>query len=496
VSAPARSTEPGLIVVQRERRGVAHLSPRRWGLRTRITTSYALGALLLSIALASITFLVARSTFIRQREDNLVAQALLNASVVNGGFDSSGISVLQRIAKPTNTRSAIWGASQADATKEWISFPDLLNGEPENLVPTSLFERVQTGRTANVMWVQQADAPSLVVGVALETQIASSYFEVTRTGDLADTFRSLRLVLVGAAALTTLLGAALGIWSSRLVTRPLDQAARAAEAIAGGRLDTRLEPVDDRDLAVLTSAFNDMAASLEDRIERDQRFASDVSHELRSPLMTLAASAEVLQSRRDELSDKAQAALDLLTADVSRFQGLVEDLLEISRFDVGQVRLHLDFVLAAEFVPLAVRIVDTSVPVTLDETLGDTVVRLDKRRMARVLANLLENARFYAGGATRVDVTRTDTDVVISVEDNGPGVPPDERTLIFERFARGTGAGNRSVSEGAGLGLSLVAEHVRLHGGRVYVSDRVDAHPGARFVIELPAEPDDDGNTP
>ena len=99
-----------------------------------------------------------------------------------------------------------------------------------------------------------------------------------------------------------------------------------------------------------------MAEALQQRVERDARFASDVSHELRSPLMTLAASVEVMEARRDEMPERAQAALDLLSSDVARFQGLVEDLLEISRFDAGAIRLHLEELLAAEFVRQAVAV--------------------------------------------------------------------------------------------------------------------------------------------
>ena len=132
------------------------------------------------------------------------------------------------------------------------------------------------------------------------------------------------------------------MWASRRAVRPLRDAAKAAQAIAAGNLDTRLDVTDDRDLARLTTSFNEMVAALQHRIERDARFASDVSHELRSPLMTLAASTEVLQSRRDEMPDRAQAALDLLVADVARFQGLVEDLLEISRVDGGSAQLNLE----------------------------------------------------------------------------------------------------------------------------------------------------------
>jgi signal transduction histidine kinase len=262
----------------------------------------------------------------------------------------------------------------------------------------------------------------------------------------------------------------------------------AAEAIAGGRLDTRLGAVDDPDLGVLVSSFNHMAQALETRVDRDGRFASDVSHELRSPLMTLSASIEVLASRRDDMPDaSAQAAVDLMVADVGRFKQLVEDLLEISRFDAGAARLDLSEVRLGELVTQAVSwSADHDVPVQLDSELAGIVIRADKRRIVRVIANLIDNAQKYGGGATGVQLRKVPEGVHIAVEDNGPGVPADERDIVFDRFARGVGANRRSGTEGVGLGLSLVAEHVGLHKGRVWVEDRPDGEPGARFVVELP----------
>jgi two-component system, OmpR family, sensor histidine kinase MtrB len=203
---------------------------------------------------------------------------------------------------------------------------------------------------------------------------------------------------------------------------------------------------------------------------------------------------EVMQARRDELPERAQAALDLLSSDVVRFQGLVEDLLEISRFDAGAIRLHMEELLAAEFVRQAVAV--SSLPdtkVTVTARADAALIRGDKRRLARVIANLIDNARAYGGGDVEVSVEVVDpsdvpmTHIHIAVEDHGPGVAEEERYLVFERFARGGGAGRRTGSEGAGLGLALVDEHVRMHGGRVWVEDRRDGEPGARFVIELMA---------
>ncbi len=357
--------------------------------------------------------------------------------------------------------------------------------------PPSCAERVAAGSAARMRYSLRGDTV-LAVGVPL-VDMNASYFEIVSLAELQNTLRSIRLVLVGAAVGTTLLGALLGVWASRRAVRPLADAARAAQAIAGGNLDTRLDVTDDRDLALLTTSFNEMASALQNRIQRDARFASDVSHELRSPLMTLSASIEVLQSRRTEMPERAQAALDLLVADVARFQGLVEDLLEISRVDAGSARLNLEEVRVAELVPNAVEAAaaDQHIQVTVAPEVNGDTVRADKRRMVRVLANLIDNARLHGGGASRVSVEHVkgnghgDT-VQIAVEDSGPGVPSEERTLIFERFARGASSGRRGMGDGVGLGLALVDEHVRLHGGRVWVDDRLDGQSGARFVIELP----------
>ena len=150
----------------------------------------------------------------------------------------------------------------------------------------------------------------------------------------------------------------------------------------------------------------------------------------------------MLNSRRDELPDKAAAAVDLIVADVGRFQNLVEDLLEISRFDAGAVRLNLEDLQVAEFVRQAVSV--SSLPeaqLEVDPRAEDLVIQADNRRLARVVANLLENARYYGGGEVTVTVEPSQPEgeeiqeVQIAVEDHGPGVPPEERLLIFERFA-------------------------------------------------------------
>lgn len=456
----------------------------RIGLRSRILLTFGLGSLALSAFLALATYNFTRTNLVDDRESSAVDQAYDSATRVAADLRSTPTnvqSVVDRLGadRPLVLFRGTWTTGDARYSSERV---------PETL----LVDVVEESRPAK-MRVDVDGELVLIVGVPLD-EPGSAYFEFSSFDDVRSTLRSVGLALVFASGITTLLGILLGAFSASRAVRPLAAASQAAQALAGGRLDTRLERTDDPDLAALTESFNEMASALEARVERDARFTSDVSHELRSPLMTLSASVEVMQARRDDMPERAQAALDLLVADVARFQGLVEDLLEISRFDAGAVRLNVEELLVGEFVRQAAAVSSLPrVPVLVAPDAESVLIRGDRRRLARVIANLLDNARLHGGGEASVRVFVPDDEtpanqVWIVVEDHGPGVPVDEREVVFERFARGGVAGRRSGSEGAGLGLALVDEHVRLHRGRVWVQDRFDGAEGSAFVIELPAE--------
>ncbi len=466
--------------------------PRRFGLRSRITLAFALGSLLLSVTLSASTWAFTRQSQLNQREAAAVEQLLTNARSIRSTMLAGGGTNLSDYLNglPTPADQVL----QVQAVPEPLPFAT--GAAAYDDLPASVRELVAAGQPAAIRYRGPEGSPLLVVGVPLPA-VDADYFEVVSLADLERSFELLGLYLTGASLVTTLAGAALGWWASRRTLLPLVDVGTAAEAIAGGRLDTRLESANDPDLAVLVSSFNDMAAALQERIERDARFASDVSHELRSPLMTLAASIEVLQTRRDELPDRSRAALDLLVHDVNRFQQLVADLLEISRFDSGAVHLELEPVLLAEFLTQAVRaaalgVSEAEVPVVADGDLAELVVEVDKRRMAQVVANLLDNAQKYAGGATRIVLSRGVDTVEFAVQDAGEGVAPEDRERIFDRFSRGSAAGARGSDSGTGLGLALVSEHVRLHGGSVRVENRDDGVQGASFVVTLPLASTDD----
>ncbi len=469
------------------RRLLRRFRPAAFGLRRRILIIMTLGTITLSLILAITTYGLSRSSLLQQREEVAISTSRRNAQGVqrdlNAGQATTVNPALEALERIGVQRYLIWYGD--DWTGGAASYG-------QDALPTDLVDKVVDRGESAWQIVEVADELNIVVG--WDVPQVGAYFEFFSLDEVDSTLRSVRLSLVFAAGITTLFGILLGLFAARRAVRPLGTAAQAASAIAGGRLDTRIEPTDDPDLRMMSESFNDMAEALQRRVERDARFASDVSHELRSPLMTLSASVEVMEARRDDLPERAQSALDLLSGDVTRFQGLVEDLLEISRFDAGAIRLHLEELLAAEFVRQAVAVSSLpDTPVDVDERAEVALIRGDRRRLARVMANLIDNARAYGGGEPTVSITVVDpadeemSHIQIAVEDSGPGVPEDERELIFERFARGGGAGRRMGSGGAGLGLALVDEHVRMHGGRVWVEDRADGASGARFVIELMA---------
>ncbi|HTH06641.1 MAG TPA: ATP-binding protein, partial [Ilumatobacteraceae bacterium] len=191
---------------------------------------------------------------------------------------------------------------------------------------------------------------------------------------------------------------------------------------------------------------------------------------------------EVLDGRRADLPERSQQALDVVVSQVRRFDNMVMDLLELSRIDAGSTELHREEVDVRELVPrIAHRYGFADVPIDVDDRLP-SLVRLDKLRVERILANLLENANEHGGGPVRVfaELAPKRT-LVFGVDDAGPGVARSERARIFERFARGSAARHRV---GTGLGLALVSEHAHAHGGQAWVEDRPGG--GARFKVSVP----------
>jgi two-component system, OmpR family, sensor histidine kinase MtrB len=457
----------------------------RLGVRARVTFLFGLGALLLSVSVGGISYLTTQHFLVSDSENAAVQQAVSQAGTISIGLAARG----------ADPRAVVLAATGPGVLfrhgKSYASF--ILRADD---IPASLQTLARAGTAAREN-VVIGGVTEVVVGVPLPS-VNAQYYALFDESQLEHTLHILALAIVAAGFLTTILGIFLGRSASGRSLRPLTGVSRAAVAIAGGQLDTRLPAASgDADLGAFANSFNRMVDQLQERIEREERFTSDVSHELRSPLTTIAASFGVLEAHQDELSPRARQALGLLGADLRRFQRMVGDLLEISRSDTGSADVSLEDVEAGELVRRAVAASAHTLPnavappdVVVDPALAEARLSVDKRRFERVMTNLLENAALYGGGATLVAATpgpaRPDglPTLQVAVEDHGPGVSESERSRIFERFYRGHVSGRRGDGTGTGLGLALVAEHVRLNGGSVRAEETAGG--GARFVIVLP----------
>lgn len=312
-------------------------------------------------------------------------------------------------------------------------------------------------------------------GTTIETALAEDHDE---------TLDTLRRALAASGSLATLAAVVVAWLIARAMTAPLESVAHAATRIASGDMDVRMAASDDRDLDRIATSFNRMADTLHARIERESRFAADVSHELRSPMTTLVNAVSVLQHRRDQLSDDGREALDLLGGDVERLQRVIADLTEMSKHDAGTFRPDAHPAPAASVLREVLRRIGRDDLLRTPKSGDDAEVVVDPRVLDRILHTLLENADAYGAGATAVVLEVGPDEVRIHVDDEGPGVPEAERDRIFERFARGVHGERRTTADGSGLGLSLARENARSLGGRLDVGGRPGSD-GARFTLTL-----------
>jgi len=332
------------------------------------------------------------------------------------------------------------------------------------------------------------NVPILIIAVPLPA-VRATYFQRRELGDLNGTLNRLLGILAVGTLFTSGLGAYAGRRTTRRALAPLADTAQAARLVAEGDLAVRL-PSDapHSEVATLSAAFNEMVEQLVRRLDRDARFASDVSHELRSPLTTLAMSAEVLRLHESELHPDAREALSLLTTDVATFQSLVEDLLDIAKADAGTDTLVQEVLPLNELVTQCILSATRrhQLPVTdlRSELTNEIYVSVDRRRFERVITNLLENAYCYGGDQVTVTLLPSIDGVAVNIDDNGAGIAPDERERVFERFYRGGEASRRGDAHGTGLGLALVAEHVKRFAGRVNVTESPLG--GCRVTVWLP----------
>ncbi len=370
-------------------------------------------------------------------------------------------------------------------------------------VPDQLRSSVRSGHIAHV-YVDIEPGPSLrskpflVVGAPVFTSRGpfELYYLYPLDAEVTSSTITRNTVLVIGTALVLLL-AILAWLVTRMVVRPVRHAARTAQRLSAGLLDQRMDVHGEDDLARLAAAFNQMAANLQRQIIRleemsrlQRRFTSDVSHELRTPLTTVRMAADLIYGSRDDLDPLIGRSAELLNKELDRFEDLLTDLLEISRFDAGFAVLDAE---PTDFVSMVRRVVDRLAPVAdrvgvrVDVRVPEmpVIAEVDPRRVERIVRNLVGNAVEHGEGRpVLVTLASDDSAVAVTVRDHGIGLKPAEEKLVFNRFWRADPSRARQTG-GTGLGLSISLEDARLHGGWLEAWGAPGL--GAQFRLVVPA---------
>jgi two-component system sensor histidine kinase MtrB len=346
----------------------------------------------------------------------------------------------------------------------------------------------------------RSSVPAVAVGSTVVMPADGGRYALYYVFPMTDELRTLHLlrrVLLTSGLLLLALVAGVTWLVTRQVITPVRLARRVAERIASGRLEERMHVKGEDDIARLATSFNQMADALQQQIRQlvelsrvQRRFVSDVSHELRTPLTTVRMAGDVLHDARDQFDPVTARAAELLQTELDRFENLLADLLEISRFDAGAAALELS---DANLVDLVHRVADSTAPLAARRGVevvvhadGPVVAEVDTRRVERVVRNLVTNAIDHAGGpGSTVDVRlAADAEgVAITVRDHGVGLQPGQQAMVFNRFWRADPARART-SGGTGLGLAIALEDARLHGGWLQAWGAPGQ--GAQFRLSLP----------
>ncbi|MFE5310168.1 MtrAB system histidine kinase MtrB [Isoptericola sp. NPDC056573] len=491
---------------------------RRWrsSLQLRVVTS-ALALGVVAVALLGLYLSVSiRDGLYEQRVDRIERENASMTEQVRSAFDTSPATSASdvQLLLTQMVRTLAAGASSAQDFL-LLSTPD----QPQRLADTGTqpelkaiigedlreATRASDGQVLQSVQIPaeftdtEVPEPGVIVGTTVEVPSIGTY-ELYAIYSLQAEQETLsfvqRTLSLGALAILALLGALTWVVTRQTVA-PVRRAATVASRLADGHLDERLPDAKGQDeMATLTRTFNEMAGNLEDQIARmeelsaaQRRFVSDVSHELRTPLTTIRMAGEVIHASRDELDPAARRSAELLYTQLDRFEILLTDLLEISRFDAGAAVLDVE---QRDLRDVVAAVADTSMPlaeskhVFLSVTLPDepATADVDPRRVERIVRNLVVNAVEHAEGKPVEVTVGVDADAVaVVVRDHGVGLAPEDIDRVFHRFWRADPARARTTG-GTGLGLAISLEDARLHAGRLEAWGRLGE--GASFRLTLP----------
>ena len=441
----------------------------------------------------------ARSTIFTSEYRFLLAQGEKD-SVVQQVVDDV-IASATTLTSNENTREVVFIRSPGNTRP--INYEIASNLLDPKSIPTTLSERVR--KEKDLVW-QYTDmrylAGGKIAGLAIGQKVQipnAGQYEMYIVFSLANEKKTLDLInsyLLITGIILLLLIALITWLVVRQVVKPVREAARIATEFTAGDFRKRMKVESQDEISTLGHAFNEMAESLEQQIARlenlsrvQQRFVSDVSHELRTPLTTLRMASEVIHSSKDSFDSTVSRSAELLVAQLDRFERLLEDLLEVSRFDAEVAVLEaVDFDIVqlvhrcAEDLALVAKERKTQIYIKSEEP--SVMIKADIRRVERILRNLLANAIDHAEEVQiDVQIVASEHDVAVGVRDYGVGLDENALTRVFDRFWRADPSRARTRG-GTGLGLSIALEDARLHNGELEAWGRPGR--GAHFVMTLP----------
>lgn len=462
-------------------------------LRPRLTVTLALVAAVTAVTVALASFLVVRELRLRRATDEAIAQGQFNLAFATDALAGATDAALVAGAEP-GAGGGVAGVVQGLQRRGGFEIVAVADGRPfqtsvsltARSVPDDLLRLADRGRIGAAR--REVDGhPYVVVGGTVPGGTSLwSFFPLDQVFEDLD---DLRLVLTVAALVMVALSAMVGAAAARPLLHPIAIARDAAQRLEAGDLTTRVPEDGSDELAELSRSLNGMAAALERTVAElrhaeagHRRFVADVSHDLRTPVTALAAAAEFLAPRLPDLPEHARRAGSVMVDEAVRLRLLVEDLMEISRMDAGAAVVEEDLIDLRRLVLGAVEDRGWGGVVVTGE-LAPAFVDGDRRRLDRVLTNLVDNALRHGAPPVEVSLASRGDEVVLEVRDHGPGIADEHLPHVLERFYKADRA--RGRTEGSGLGLAIARENVVLHGGSLQVANAPGG--GARFVVTLPA---------
>ena len=433
-----------------------------------------------------------QNTFSASSATNDVAlQTLLNSLIPRLEIDSEDQSRMVALLRTPGKTSAQVLQSPISANLDTNIITQKFKEKVRNSTSKLVYQSIE-------LTLNSATRPGLLVGAPIEIPLAGT-FELYLVYDLQREQQTLDLVqntlIIGGASLLVIIGLVSYFVTSRIV-RPVRVAAQVSEQIAAGELDQRIPEKGQDVLALLARSFNAMAASLQEQINKyasiskmQQRFVSDVSHELRTPLTTIKLASELLYENRSELSAPLKRSAEAMNNQIDRFEELLEDLLEISRYDAGAVAGDFE---KSNLVTVVERAVSGLAPLAdkkqcelIVESSAEVIeAEIDARRIERLVRNLIANAVEHGEGKpVVVAIGASANAVAVSVTDQGVGMTRAQLDRVFDRFWRADPARKRT-SGGTGLGLAISLEDAHLHNGWLQVASKPNE--GASFRLTLP----------